>query len=380
MSCGSIYKIVFPNGKHYIGLTTTSLEQRTKQHRSSAKRGDTKVLYKALRKYDMVDTFELIEIDTADTNEELCELEILYILEYNSYYLNENGYNMTFGGEGFNGYVRTEEDNLKNSERRKKYYEDNPNAAKEYGEKMKQYYIDNPHAGKEHGEKMKQYYIDNPDAGKEYGEKMKQYYEDNPDARQQMSKIKKKYYEDNPDSRQECSERTKKYFEDNPDARSRMSEKMKKYYEDNPDARSRMSETKKKYNKDNPQVAKEQGERRKQYYKDNPDAIKQMSESAKKYYEEHPTAGKEHGEKMKKYYEDNPEVKLQIARQIADTKGQNKPFDVSKTDGTFIKTFTYQFEAIEYLRTEHNITSTIKIGEVLRGQRGNSAGFVFKYK
>ena len=45
-----------------------------------------------------------------------------------------------------------------------------------------------------------------------------------------------------------------------------------------------------------------------------------------------------------------------------------------------VKTFTYQFEAIEYLRKEHNITSTVKISAVLTGKRGNSAGFVFKYK
>ena len=36
MSCGSIYKISFPNGKHYIGLTT-SLEQRTKEHKKMRK-------------------------------------------------------------------------------------------------------------------------------------------------------------------------------------------------------------------------------------------------------------------------------------------------------------------------------------------------------
>ena len=90
MYYGSIYKIVFPNGKHYIGLTTTSLEQRTKEHKKSAKNGDTKCLYNALRKYDMVDTLELIEIDTADTEEELCEKEIGYIVEYNSYYMNGN--------------------------------------------------------------------------------------------------------------------------------------------------------------------------------------------------------------------------------------------------------------------------------------------------
>jgi len=50
MICGYIYKIQFPNEKHYIGLTTTSLEQRQKQHKRSAKSGDTKWMYKALRK------------------------------------------------------------------------------------------------------------------------------------------------------------------------------------------------------------------------------------------------------------------------------------------------------------------------------------------
>ena len=131
MSYGSIYKIVFPNGKHYIGLTTTSLEQRTKEHKNSAKKGDTYCIYKAIRKYGMVDTLELIEIDTADTIEELCEKEIGYIIEYNSYYMNGGyGYNMTLGGEGTYGYVFTEEDRQKNSEAHKKYFEDNPDAKK----------------------------------------------------------------------------------------------------------------------------------------------------------------------------------------------------------------------------------------------------------
>jgi hypothetical protein len=50
------------------------------------------------------------------------------------------------------------------------------------------------------------------------------------------------------------------------------------------------------------------------------------------------------------------------------------------TDGTFIKTFVYQFEAMEYLQKEHNITSTIKISAVLSGKIKSTAGFVFKYK
>jgi len=119
MTFGYIYKIVFPNGKHYIGLTTTSLEQRQNEHKQTAKKGDIHCLYNALRKYEMVDTFELIEIDTADTLEELCEKEIRYIIEYNSYYMNKNGYNMTYGGEGTTCYVYTEVFKQKMSEHKK---------------------------------------------------------------------------------------------------------------------------------------------------------------------------------------------------------------------------------------------------------------------
>ena len=213
MPFGYIYKIVFPNGKHYIGLTTTSLEQRTKEHKCCAKSGNTKILYKALRKYDMIDTLELIKIDTANTAEKLCEKEIGYVLIYNSYYMNGNGYNMTFGGEGTNGYVHTEEDRQKAREKSTKQWE-------------------------------------NPEVRKEHGEKIKKYYEEHPEARQKLS----------------------------------------------------------------------------------------------------------------------------------DGKGKNNPFDVFKTDGTFIKTFTYQFDAKEYLQKEYNITSTLKISAVLAGNRKSSSGFVFKYK
>ena len=59
---------------------------------------------------------------------------------------------------------------------------------------------------------------------------------------------------------------------------------------------------------------------------------------------------------------------------------QNKPFDVFTTDGTFIKTFTYQFEAKEFFQKEFHITSNISIRAVLAGRIKSSAGFIFKYK
>jgi len=65
------------------------------------------------------------------------------------------------------------------------------------------------------------------------------------------------------------------------------------------------------------------------------------------------------------------------------SKGKYKPFDVFKKDKKekiFIKSFDYQFQAIEYLQKTYDIKNTIKIGEVLRGTRKSSAGFTFKYK
>ena len=205
MTYGYIYKIVFPNKKHYIGLTT-SIKQRTTQHKQNTKTGDTKCVYNALRKYEMVDTLELIEIDTADTNEELCQKEIEYIIKYNSYYMNGNGYNMTYGGEGTKGYVFTEEDNKKNSERLKKYHKNNPEVRREY-------YKNNPEKGKEHGERLKLLYKNNPEKKQLMSELKNKQYENNPEIIQLMSELKIKYYKNNPEARQRASEITTKQFE-----------------------------------------------------------------------------------------------------------------------------------------------------------------------
>ena len=242
MSCGSIYKIQFPNGKHYIGQTTTSLEQRTKEHKCCAKSGDTKCLYNAIRKYDIVDTFELIEIDTADTLEELCEKEKKYITEYNSYYINGNGYNMTRGGEGINGYVFTEDVKQKMSKKRIQYFKDN-SEAREKCSKAQNKRFENPQARKQHSEIKKKFFDENPNAGKEHSKRLKKYFEDNPEAREKNSEAQKKRFK-NPEARERLREISKKNWE-NPEARQKQSERMKKYYEDNPEAREKNSEAQK---------------------------------------------------------------------------------------------------------------------------------------
>jgi len=212
---GYIYKIVFPNGKHYIGLTIRSIEKRMKEHRKAARRGDTQCLYKAIRKYNMVDTFELIEIDTADSIDELSELEMHYIEEYNSFYMDEGnkGYNMTRGGEGGGGYVFTEDVKRLLSEIKKRYFEEHPEARQKMSERRKRYFEEHPEAGKENSERQKQYYNDRPEARQSASERTKQYFNTHPESGKENSERIKQYYKEHPDACKEHSRRMKKYYE-----------------------------------------------------------------------------------------------------------------------------------------------------------------------
>jgi group I intron endonuclease len=94
------------NGKRYIGYTSKTLEQRFREHKSSARKGSNFYLHCAIRKYG----------ESQFTSEVLCEekelagvkeSEILYILDRNP------EYNMTLGGDGVHGYVFTDEDREK---------------------------------------------------------------------------------------------------------------------------------------------------------------------------------------------------------------------------------------------------------------------------
>jgi len=305
MHYGYIYKISFPNGKHYVGLTKNSIEKRTREHKCNANNDDKlNIVYKALRKHDMVDTVELTVIDTADTLEELCEKEIGYIRMYNSHYIDGNGYNMTYGGEGTGGYVRTEEDKQRASEAQTNYFNNNPDKMKLQVAKLNRRRIENPTEwAKEHSEKMNTHYDKNTDAGME--------------AREKASKKSIEQFERS-GQREKASEVQKRRFEKQ-GAREKASEIQKIRY------------------------AK-------------PGAIEKISEAAKK----------RHGQ---------PGAK----EKLLDQRGKNKLFDVHKTDGTFIGTFTYQFHARDYLKITYGKEKIDTYG-VLNGIQPSSKGFVFKYK
>ena len=123
----------------------------------------------------MIDIFQLIEIDTAETLQELCEKEIAHIEIHNSHYKRGYGYNMTDGGEGISGYFDDPEARQKQSEATKKYFED-------------------PEARQKHSECMKKRFIDNPELRQKCSEAQKKRFED-PEERQKICEAQKKRFE-----------------------------------------------------------------------------------------------------------------------------------------------------------------------------------------
>ncbi len=90
-----IYKLVFPNGKLYVGQTVRTLKHRLNGHIQAVNRGLTTPIYNAIRKYQ---TFEIFILDVCNSIEELNILENKYILELNTIVDNKLGYNSDFGG------------------------------------------------------------------------------------------------------------------------------------------------------------------------------------------------------------------------------------------------------------------------------------------
>ncbi|WP_373083806.1 GIY-YIG nuclease family protein [Zhongshania sp.] len=97
---GIVYKITFPNGKSYIGITEEGLSRRIKRHINYARSDKPYALSAAIRKYGE-DSFGLEIIGSASTREELCRMEVEAIKKHKT--MCPSGYNMTGGGDGSRG-------------------------------------------------------------------------------------------------------------------------------------------------------------------------------------------------------------------------------------------------------------------------------------
>ena len=166
-SGGVVYLISFPNGKKYIGITSTSFEERKQGHLSHMNTSKLPVS-NALRKYGEQVIWEVI--DKADNWNELCHLEKSYIIKYDS--LN-NGYNLTAGGDGTVGYEHSEENNIKNSQRRKKFFK-NPANRLNQSIASKKAHQKNPEQALNHSKTMSQKFED-PNQRKKVADGMRKF-------------------------------------------------------------------------------------------------------------------------------------------------------------------------------------------------------------
>jgi len=131
----SVYAFIFSNNKIYIGITIRNIEIRKKEHIYCSRRKTPKnLVHKAIKKYGE-ESFDMITLETTNNEDELKILEKKYIKEYNSYFENGIGYNMSLGGEGNFGYKFTDEIKIKMSQIKKEMYKNNPIIIEEWKKK-----------------------------------------------------------------------------------------------------------------------------------------------------------------------------------------------------------------------------------------------------
>lgn len=90
-----IYRIIFPNGKNYIGATTKTLKIRSKSHIAASNSGSDYPVHSALRKYKTEVQWEILH--NCESLNDLSEKEKYYISFYKST-IKENGYNVKPAG------------------------------------------------------------------------------------------------------------------------------------------------------------------------------------------------------------------------------------------------------------------------------------------
>lgn len=103
-----VYRVMFPNSKCYIGITSKSLEFRKNKHFSELKKGTNYKFHNALRKYRKQEIWE--EFCYCKTWNDAKNLEKYFIQYFDSF---NNGYNSTLGGDGIIGLKFSEESKKK---------------------------------------------------------------------------------------------------------------------------------------------------------------------------------------------------------------------------------------------------------------------------
>ena len=110
---GALYRLDFPNGKSYVGITAKTAAQRFSAHLGTAKKpGSTTALSRAIRKYG-AEAVKVVTLAISNSWEYLQLIEKNAIRVFGTF--GKGGYNMTLGGDGAVGVVPGEATRLKMS-------------------------------------------------------------------------------------------------------------------------------------------------------------------------------------------------------------------------------------------------------------------------
>ena len=96
------------NGKSYIGFSS-KWPDRVKEHNDAAKAGSAFLFHKAIRKHGFENFVWEILYQSKECDYTLNEMEPYFIDECNTFFGTGDGYNMTLGGEGAFGVIRSQE-------------------------------------------------------------------------------------------------------------------------------------------------------------------------------------------------------------------------------------------------------------------------------
>lgn len=206
-----IYKLDFPNGKGYIGITSRTAEKRFAAHISCSINRPFGIVSFAIKKYG-AESVVLSILATVDNWELLCLAEQEAIEKFNT--KSPNGYNLTDGGDGCLGFIKSDVT-------REKLRMAN------LGKKATDKTIDNMRKSrlKLHSEK--------PEIAKNHSEFMKAYMNKPENREKNSSKAKLRFSTDS--ARNEAAQKTRDYFKNNPEMKEHLSKKTKEWVANNPE-------------------------------------------------------------------------------------------------------------------------------------------------
>lgn len=125
------------NGKYYIGKTTETMKKRKSVHEALAKRDFPKTAFhRALKKYELESFSWRVVVEESDV--ELLNCFEIYAIVFLDSRVPE-GYNITQGGDGASGFVRSIQDKQKKSGAAKRQWQSEEHRRR-ISEKMKQWW------------------------------------------------------------------------------------------------------------------------------------------------------------------------------------------------------------------------------------------------